>query len=200
MEILAILDEYIEQLSNIASLDDDEKDALIEDVTRGVLNSDDLNTLALDYYHSDNPDYIADARKLRAKLQFERASLIDADEKAKQDERIASEQRELEKLRLQVELAKGQITIQNTNHNENNNNNTISITFDNVRDNVNAMTSLPEEEIRDVLNKIDKLEKIVKSTDGKSKKWSNAKEIIKWIADKGADVGIALLPLLLKIS
>lgn len=200
MEILAILDEYIEQLSNIDSLADDEKDALIEDITRVLLNPEDLNTLVLDYYYLDNPDYVADARKLRAKLQFERASLIDANEKAKQDERVASEQRELERLRLQVELAKGQITIQNTNHNENNNNNTISITFDNVRDNVNAMTSLPEEEIRDVLNKIDELEKIVKSTDGKSKKWSNAKEIIKWIADKGVDVGIALLPLLLKIS
>ena len=28
----------------------------------------------------------------------------------------------------------------------------------------------------------------------------NAKEIIKWIADKGVDVGIALLPLLLQIK
>ena len=28
----------------------------------------------------------------------------------------------------------------------------------------------------------------------------NAKEIVKWIADKGVDVGIALLPLLLQIK
>lgn len=200
MEMLALLDKYIEQLSNIVRLEDDEKDALIEDVTRIILNSDDLNSLVLDYYHSDNPDYIADARKLKAKLMFTRASLIDANEEAKKEEKIASEQRELERLRLQVELSKGQITIQNTNHNENNNNSSISITFDNVRDNVNAMTSLPEEEIKDIRNKIDELENIVKSTESKSKKWSNAKEIIKWIADKGVDVGLALLPLLLKIS
>lgn len=38
------------------------------------------------------------------------------------------------------------------------------------------------------------------SKESKSKKWSNAKDIIKWVADKGVDVGIALLPLVLKIS
>ena len=40
----------------------------------------------------------------------------------------------------------------------------------------------------------------MKSKDSKSKKWSKAKEIIKWIADKGVDVGIALLPLVLQIG
>ena len=47
---------------------------------------------------------------------------------------------------------------------------------------------------------INELEKIVKSSDRKSKKWENAKGIVKWIADKGVDVGIALLPLLLQIK
>jgi len=50
------------------------------------------------------------------------------------------------------------------------------------------------------LIKINELEKIVKSPDRKSKKWENAKGIVKWIADKGVDVGIALLPLLLQIK
>ena len=47
---------------------------------------------------------------------------------------------------------------------------------------------------------IDELEEIVKSSERRSKKWENAKKIIKWIADKGVDVGIALLPLLLQIK
>ena len=47
---------------------------------------------------------------------------------------------------------------------------------------------------------MDELEKIVKSSESRSKKWENAKEIIKWIADKSVDVGIALLPLLLRIK
>lgn len=84
--------------------------------------------------------------------------------------------------------------------NSNENNNTITISFDVVREKVNSMTSLPEEEIEEIQKRIDEIEEIVNSKESKSKKWSKAKEIIKWIADKGVDVGIALLPLLLKIS
>lgn len=62
------------------------------------------------------------------------------------------------------------------------------------------MSALPDAEIREILSRIDELEAIVKSSERRSKKWENAKEIIKWIADKGVDVGIALLPLLLQIK
>lgn len=85
-----------------------------------------------------------------------------------------------------------------TNRNENNN--TISISFDKARETVDAMTSLPDKEIEEIQKRIDEIEEIVNSTESKSKKWSKAKEIMKWIADKGVDVGITLLPLLLKIS
>lgn len=88
------------------------------------------------------------------------------------------------------------VTITNTNQNQN----TMTVSFDAVRDKVNNMTSLPDEDIEEIQNRIDEIEEIVNSKETKSKKWSKAKEIIKWIADKGVDVGIALLPLLLKIG
>ena len=88
------------------------------------------------------------------------------------------------------------VTITNTNQNTN----TVAVSFVTARETVNAMTSLPDEEIQDIQAKIDEIEEIVKSKDSKSKKWSKAKEIIKWIADKGVDVGIALLPLVLQIG
>ena len=50
------------------------------------------------------------------------------------------------------------------------------------------------------MTKISELERIINSSDRKTKKWENAKGIIKWIADKGVDVGIALLPLLLQLK
>lgn len=84
--------------------------------------------------------------------------------------------------------------------NSNENNNTISVTFDSVREKVNGMTSLPDEDIEEIQKRISELEEIVNSKDSKSKKWSKAKEVIKWVADKGVDVGIALLPLILKIG
>lgn len=88
--------------------------------------------------------------------------------------------------------------VQITNTNENRID--ISISFSGVREMIEHMSALPETEIEEILSKINELEKIVKSSERKSKKWENAKDIIKWIADKGVDVGIALLPLLLQIK
>ena len=85
-----------------------------------------------------------------------------------------------------------------TNNNENKN--TMNVTFDSVRKTIDSMTSLTEEEIEEIKDKISVLEEIVNSKESKSKKWSKAKDIIKWVADKGVDVGIALLPLILKIG
>lgn len=88
--------------------------------------------------------------------------------------------------------------VQITNTNENKVD--INISFNDVRREIENMSALPETEIEEVLSKINELENIVKSSDRKSKKWENAKGIVKWIADKGVDVGIALLPLLLQIK
>ena len=73
-----------------------------------------------------------------------------------------------------------------------------TITFEDVRKQIENMSALPNKEIDEILSKVDELEKIITSKDRKSKKWENAKNIIQWIADKGVDVGIALLPLLLQ--
>ena len=62
------------------------------------------------------------------------------------------------------------------------------------------MSSLQDAEIEEILGKITELESIIASKDRKTKKWEQAKGIIKWVADKGIDVGIALLPLILKIG
>ena len=88
------------------------------------------------------------------------------------------------------------VTIHNTNKVETK----INITFSEAKRKVEDMTSLKEAEIQEILDKIDELEKIIKSPERKSKKWECAKGIIKWIADKGVDVGITLLPLLLQIG
>ena len=67
----------------------------------------------------------------------------------------------------------------------NNNENKISIeSFTEVKSKIENMTSLTESEIDEILLKINEIEKIVNSTDRKSKKWENAKEIIKWISEK----------------
>lgn len=202
MELVTLLDQYIEKLDKASSLEQSEIEALIEDITRVFISQDELRELWLDYYNSynDSDDLMSDVRKLKTKLEYNKAVLIDENEKDKQRAKSEQEQRELEKLRLQVELKKTGITITNTNNNTNENNNYVSVTFESVRDKVNNMTSLPDEDIEEIQKRISEIEEIVNSKETKSKKWSKAKEIIKWIADKGVDVGIALLPLILKIA
>lgn len=76
----------------------------------------------------------------------------------------------------------------------------ISITFDSAREKIENMTALSEMQIKEIIDKINDIQKIVESTESKHKKWNKLRDIMKWIADKGVDVGIALLPLLLKID
>jgi len=76
----------------------------------------------------------------------------------------------------------------------------IEITFNDARTAVENMTGLTESDVQEALEKINELEDIIKSEERKTKKWDSAKEIIKWMADKSVDVGITLLPLLLKIK
>lgn len=86
------------------------------------------------------------------------------------------------------------ITFSNSNVNQI----SISATFNNVREKIEEMTSLREQEIQEILEKVNELENIINSKERKSKKWESCNSIIKWIADKGVDVGISLLPLLLQ--
>lgn len=97
-----------------------------------------------------------------------------------------------------VDKRENGITINNNNTNSNTVD--INISFEQARNTIENMTALPDSEVEEILSKIDELEKIVQSGDRKTKKWEKAKGIVKWIADKGVDVGIALLPLLLQIQ
>lgn len=76
----------------------------------------------------------------------------------------------------------------------------INITFEQAREKVQDMTSLTDEQTQEVLDKITELEEIINSTDKKKTKWEKAKSVLVWLADKSFDVGMILLPLLLKIQ
>lgn len=75
----------------------------------------------------------------------------------------------------------------------------ISVTFEQVREQIEDMTSLTNEQTQEILDKINEIEKVVNSTDKKKNKWEKIKRVLVWLADKSCDVGTALLPLLLKI-
>ncbi len=80
-----------------------------------------------------------------------------------------------------------------------NNTVSVSVTFEQVRERIEDMTSLTNEQTQEILDKISEIEKVVNSTDKKKTKWEKIKPVLVWLADKSFDVGIAVLPLLLKI-
>lgn len=86
------------------------------------------------------------------------------------------------------------------NNNANSNVIDINISFEQARKSIEDMTVLPDSEVEEILSKMDELEKIMKSNERKTKKWENAKEIVKWIADKGVDVALTFIPLLLQMK
>ena len=92
--------------------------------------------------------------------------------------------------------AERSLTINNTNNIEAN----INISFSDARTQVENMSSLREEEIQEIISKINELEKIINSSERKTKKWDNVKEHIKWIADKSIDVALVILPLIMRIG
>ena len=76
----------------------------------------------------------------------------------------------------------------------------INITFEQAREKVQDMTSLTDEQTQEILDKITELEEIINSKDKKKTKWEKAKSVLVWLADKSFEVGMILLPLLLKIQ
>ena len=76
----------------------------------------------------------------------------------------------------------------------------ISISFEEVRKQVKDMTSLTDDQTKEILDKISEIEEAYKQDGNKKSKWEKVKPVLVWLADKSFDVGMALLPLLLKIK
>ena len=76
----------------------------------------------------------------------------------------------------------------------------VNITFEDVKKQIEDMSGLSDEETKETLTKIDEIKAIAELQEPKKTKWQKVKPILNWLADKSVDVGIALLPLLLKIG
>ncbi len=94
-----------------------------------------------------------------------------------------------------VSLPEPPTTTVNVNTNVN-----INITFEQVRSQIEDMTSLTDEQTQDILSKVNEIESVVNSTSSKKTKWEKIKPVLTWLADKSFDVAMTILPLLLKIQ
>ena len=76
----------------------------------------------------------------------------------------------------------------------------ISISFEETRQKIEDMTALSREQTDEILEKIDELEKISKENTSRKTKWEKVKPIIAFALDKGADVAIAILSLVVQMK
>ena len=87
--------------------------------------------------------------------------------------------------------------------NKNTISNTISNTFSiktskEVREEIENNTYLDDKAKKELLEKLNEIEALENSKDNKSKKWDIGKKILGFILDKGADVAISYIPLIIQ--
>lgn len=76
----------------------------------------------------------------------------------------------------------------------------VSVSFEDVRKQIEDMTSLTASQTKDALDKVTEIESVVNGTGSKKSKWEKIKPILTWLADKSFDVAMTMLPLLLKVQ
>lgn len=84
------------------------------------------------------------------------------------------------------------------NSNTNINENYLNFSIEDVRKNIDENTYLGDNEKKELLQKLEEIEELQRSKETKNKKWEIAKGILKFIADKGADIAIMYIPQILK--
>lgn len=76
----------------------------------------------------------------------------------------------------------------------------ITISFEQVREKIEDMTALSREQTDEAIEKVNELEAISKENISRKSKWEKVKPIIAFAMDKGADLGIAILTLIVQMK
>ena len=76
----------------------------------------------------------------------------------------------------------------------------INLAFEQAIEKINNIEGLNDSVIEDIISKINELEVILREPTSKKKKWEKVKPIISYAIDKGADVSIAIMSLILQMK
>ncbi|WML33220.1 hypothetical protein [Clostridium sp. OS1-26] len=126
---------------------------------------------------------------------------------------------DIEKMKRKLELflgngcvvnngqANGNIQINNTNDNNNANTNTntntntidLNVLFDETRQKIENDETLGEEEIKEILERIDEIKVVHESGEPRNRKWFRLRELMSWVGTKGLVVGTSILNLITAI-
>ena len=94
-----------------------------------------------------------------------------------------------------IDITDNNKTVVNVNNNNSYNPN---ITFNNAKDTIDQMQGLTYDETEEIKKKIDELEQILNERTPKKQKWEKAKKILSFALDKGADVAITIMGIIIQ--
>lgn len=180
-EFLDMVDVDIERLKNIDQLSQDDKlklhqeiDARYQACIQGWYSSlyqSNKNETGVNYRHLCSSDLEGNLHMMKGKLETFRHGMNI------------------------IHLPKTPATnvIVNTNVN-------VTITFDQAKQIIEEMPGLNNAATEEIINKIDELETISKESISKKKKWEKIKPILLFALDKGADVAITIMGLIMQMK
>lgn len=190
MDKLEFIDSYIKQCDEIIAANDyNGAKSLSTDIVSTFKNEidnikDELDNYSLSgFYSSRKTDFLGDLKLLKQKLENYYYTIRAENEKM---------QYELEMARLAQPILTASAEAKQTV------NNNISISLPSV---IDAIDGVPKEELsegekKEIKDLLYSLEGI-KSTKDRNMFWEKAKGLLKYLLDKGIDVGIAILPYIL---
>jgi hypothetical protein len=93
-------------------------------------------------------------------------------------------------------------TVKIDNYNPNTNNNKIkmeiNITFEQVKKDIAKNGNLPQQEIEEILARINEIDLLANSQENRNQKWVKLKSTLDWLSTKNVDIAAKFLPLLMK--
>lgn len=181
-EKIKIIDEYIGRLNDAIEGNDREKAKKLQTEIIAVYEPEidslksELDNYNFAHFGTNTPvDYVGDAKLLKAKLQNYKLNLASG-------------------LYKPFQSAEGAVTV--TQHVNQDVNATLVVTFEQVIHNIQQLPdSVLSDEEKEVLS--GKIAAISAEKD-KEKRWRKVCSALKWIAEKGIQVGIAALPYIAK--
>lgn len=87
----------------------------------------------------------------------------------------------------------------NTNTNTNTNNLAIKAMFEEARKAIEDDESLGEEEIEEIISKINEIEEVGNEEISNPRKWRKLKDCVSWMSTKGVKIATTLMPLIMNI-
>lgn len=192
--IINLFDEYIEKCDDVLSLQDiikaEELELEIvntfESYNKSIDNNLTQNLPTLDGGYYELANYLYNIKILRSRLNGYKA--IELTKKANNE----------------IREDRG-INITNVNQNTNNNDNktnidiNIDLLVEKAIKNIENNESLPEDDIKEVIEKIKEIQGISKSEESKNKKWFKLRPIMTWIGSSGLSVATEILGLITAI-